>query len=380
MDRGKGRGRVFFFGLFLVLAVLSFLVIRPFIGPILLAFISVVLLKPVYDYILRRKRVGGRSRLALTITILGFILLILIPVFVIGWLLYSAAVSFFDTLGSADLETAVTELAVAVEEFLRRIPSLSDIEINEEQIVELIQNLAAATLTWLTNLAVSLGTSLPALFIGGLIFLIVLATLLPTTQKFNKRVQELSPLDIDITQLFYRKSGAMVVSVVKGVFLLAILQGLIMGVFYWLAKAPVPIFWTMLSMAFAILPVVGISFIVLPMAALFLITGNVTSAIIVLIGCYLFVNPLDLVLRPRLVSKEAYLNFTLMLLALFGGIQLAGLLGLIYGPVIMILLMTCIEVYSVYYAEPPESATDLLASGELESPDQVAAQPESPAV
>lgn len=379
MERVQGSGRLFFFGLFLLLAVLTFLVIRPFIGAILLALISVVLLKPAYDYILGRKWVRGRSRLALTITILGFILLILIPVVAIGGLIFTAASSFFETVGSTDMETAVTDITVAVEESLQSIPTLSDIEINEEQIAGLIQNLAKAGLVILKDLAVSLGTTLPSLFIEGMIFLIVLASLLPATQDVGKRIQELSPLDESVTQLFYRKAGVMIVSVVKGVFLLAIIQGLIMGVFYWLAGAPFAIFWTLISMAFAILPVVGISFIVLPMAIIFLITGNVISAVIVLIGFYVFVNPLDIVLRPRFVSKEAYLNFSLMLLALLGGMQLAGLLGLIYGPVIMILLMTSIDVYSTYYAKPHEAEAALIEDGELELPEQPAAQLESPA-
>jgi predicted PurR-regulated permease PerM len=100
--------------------------------------------------------------------------------------------------------------------------------------------------------------------------------------------------------------------------------------------------------------------------------------VIVLIGFYVFVNPLDILLRPRFVSKDAYLNFALMLLALLGGMQLAGVLGLIYGPVILILLMTCIDVYSKYYAEPHRGEAVLLEAGELESPDQPAAQLETP--
>jgi predicted PurR-regulated permease PerM len=379
MERAQGSGRIFFFVLFALLAVLAFLVIRPFIGAILMALITVVLLKPAYDYILGRKWVRGRSRLALTITILGFLLLILIPVVIIGWLIFTAASSFFDTLASTDMETAVTDLTVAVQEFLNSIPALSDIEISEGQIAQLIQNLAKAGLAILKDLAASLATTLPNLFISVMIFLIVLATLLPTTQDVSKRIEELIPMDVSVTELFYRKSGAMVVSVVKGVFLLAILQGLVMGVFYWLASAPFIIFWTLLSMAFAILPVVGISFIVLPMAAIFLITGNATSAVIILIGFYLFVNPMDVVLRPRFVSKDAYLNFTLMLLALLGGMQLAGVLGLIYGPVIMVLLMTCIDVYSAYYAEPREAKTALIAEGDPESPEKPTAQLEPPA-
>ena len=128
---------------------------------------------------------------------------------------------------------------------------------------------------------------------GAIIFLIVVATLLPIVNDVEDRLEQLSPLDVNITQIYLLKSEKMIVSVIKGVFLLAIIQGLIMGVFYWLAGVPFTVFFTLLSMAFAILPVVGISFIVLPMALIFFLTGNTTSAILVLVGFYLFVNPTD---------------------------------------------------------------------------------------
>jgi len=140
------------------------------------------------------------------------------------------------------------------------------------------------------------------------------------------------------------------VSVVKGVFLLAIIQGLIMGVFYWLANIPFAWFWTLLSMIFAILPVVGISFLVLPTVVILLLMGETTSALLLLFGFYAVVNPLNRVLQPRPDRKEAYFHFALVIIAVFGGVQLFGLLGIIYGPVIMILMITSVDIYLEYFS------------------------------
>ncbi len=62
----------------------------------------------------------------------------------------------------------------------------------------------------------------------------------------------------------------------------------------------------------------------------------------------LIVANIDAVLRPVLVPKDAYLNPALVMLSVFGGLNLMGFIGLIYGPVIMILLVTSIEVYAKY--------------------------------
>jgi hypothetical protein len=94
------------------------------------------------------------------------------------------------------------------------------------------------------------------------------------------------------------------------------------------------------------------------MALIFTLLGNITSTVLVLVGFYVFVNPTDLTLRPRLVSKEAYLNFTLMLLALLGGLAAGGLVGMIYGPVVMILFITPIEIYVQYFADNGQQADD----------------------
>lgn len=355
MQGNNRQGRVFFFAIFTLLAILTFLVIQPFLGAILLALITVVLLRPLYVWLGKRKRLRDRTRLTTTVTILTFLLAIIIPLVVISIIFFGEVADFLDEVASLEIETSMTDLVQAVEDALQEVPALSDIELDEEEFVEFLQGVARGVLNWLSDLAISLGTSLPALFIGGIIFLVVLATLLPTFDELGERVQELSPLDMNVSALYLHRANVMVVSVVKGVFLLAILQGLIMGVFYRLANVPFAMFWTLLSMAFAILPVVGISFIVLPMALLALLTGNPASAFWILLGFYVFVNPLDIILRPRLVSKEAYLNFTLMLLALFGGIQLAGLLGMIYGPVIMILFLTSLDIYTQYYSSRDET-------------------------
>ena len=357
-NQTQRRGRLFFFGLFAVLAIFVIYILHPYIGVILTAFVTVIILHPVYDYFLNRKWVRNKSSVATTLTLIAFFLIIIVPLVIIGFLLYTQGADLLETISTSDFDLSLGNMVAKLEEFLQGMPRLSEIEIDEQRIAEALINFGSAILSGLAGLAVSLGTSLPFLFIGGIIFLVVLATMLSRLSDLNDQAQELSPLDVNITQIYLLKGQEMIISVVKGVFLLAIIQGLIMGVFYWLAGVPFAVFFTLVSMAFALLPVVGISFIVLPMALIFILLGNVTSAVIVLIGFYLFTNPTDLTLRPRLVSKEAYLNFTLMLLALFGGLAVGGLLGMIYGPVIMILFITTIEIYTKYFSRRADISSD----------------------
>jgi predicted PurR-regulated permease PerM len=69
------------------------------------------------------------------------------------------------------------------------------------------------------------------------------------------------------------------------------------------------------------------------MSIILILNGDVTSAIIVLIGFYSVANRIDTFLRPKLVPKGAYLHPMLLILSVFGGLGLAGFLGVVYGPV-----------------------------------------------
>ena len=274
---------------------------------------------------------------------------------------------FVEETQSYGVENALADLTATINDFISKIPIFGDVVVSVDQVAEALVAAAAAVVGWFLDMLSGVGGSLADLFIGGIVFLVVVGSLLPTLDGLADRVRDTSPLDVDITQIYLSKSREMVISVVKGVFLIVILQGLLMGVFYSIAGIPFAVFWALLSMAFGVLPVVGISFVVWFLAIIAIIAGNPTSAVIILFGFYVIVNPLDLVLRPRLVSKEAYLNFSLMLLALFGGLAVGGLLGMIYGPVFMILFVSTIDIYRKYYSNRPISAVE--PAQEVEEPE-----------
>jgi predicted PurR-regulated permease PerM len=306
MKRTRSRGKIFFFVIFALLGLATLFLLQPFLGLIALSLVAVVILKPVYNYFLSRKWVRGHRGIATTISIVVFFLVLVIPLIMLGGALINQAQALFESVSSGDV--------------------------------------------WLADLAGSLGTTITNLIISVFVFIILLGTLLPAFDDLMNYINDLSPLDTDITQLYGHKAMAMIKSMVTGVFLMAIIEGSIMGIFYWLAGMPFVLFWAFLSIMFGVLPIVGISFIVLPMAIILLLMGNTFSAVIVLVGFYVIVNPMDLWLRPRLVSKEAAINFVLILLAIMGGLYLGGLLGLIYGPVIMILFVTTIQIYGDHFA------------------------------
>lgn len=346
--------RLFFLGFFAFLTVLTLILLRPFFAVIAVVLVMVVISKPLYTYLLARNWVRERTRLAASLTLLLMIMLVLIPILVISFVAISQAVELLEEFGGADLDNILADISAAIS----NIPILNNLEMEYVDLAEALQQLALGAAEWLTNLLANFLTSLPELFIQAIVFIVLFISLLPEFDNAVQRGTEISLLGVEISSLYYRKATAMAKSMVTGIFLIAVIEGVLMGFFFWLAGVEATLLITLVAIMFALLPVVGISYLTILAAIIFVIQGNYSSALIVLFGFYGVVNWIDIFLRPKLVSKEAYMSFALVLLGIFGGLYWAGILGLIYGPVLMILFVTTVEIYVTEYARDDDAALD----------------------
>ena len=127
---------------------------------------------------------------------------------------------------------------------------------------------------------------------------------------------------------------------VNGTVIVAIVEGLLIGIAYLLAGVPSPILFTVLTIAFAMLPFGA--WAAFTVAALTLLVGGGSGlaafavfawgAVVMLAG--------DNFVWPKLVGGAARLPFPLAFVGIFGGLASFGLLGLFLGPVVMAALLT----------------------------------------
>ncbi len=341
------KNRIFFWLVFLILVILTILMIKPYFTPLVLSLISVIMLTPLYNYFLQREWVRGREKVAVSLTLLSFLGILVIPVYLVARLIVNQLAAALTSFASIDLDSAWQSIVQALD----ALPLVGYILPDAVNVTEVLQSLARATGSALADLALSLGASLPTLLIQGVLFIAVVAALLPHYQDLVEKFQRLSPLGYDVSELYSRKLTAMVSSLITGVFLIAVIQGAAMGIFFWLAGLPYALLLTIISMLLALIPMVGISWLVIAIAAVSFLTGHNAQGFIVLGGFYGVVNWIDVLLRPRLLSEEARIPLALFLLSIFGGLAWAGVMGLFYGPVIMLLLITTIQIYTERYAE-----------------------------
>jgi len=348
IGRNIVQERFFFFLLLAVLALLTLLLIWPNLNGILIAIALVVIIKPLYNWFFKKKWVAGSANRATAVTIVTFLLLIALPLILFFWIAYGQAQELF-TISISDESITTNTLITGAQEFLDTLAEGDGETIDLEEILNSLQDSLASFTSVLTDVLVGFAGWMIQFFTTAVIVLVLMMVLLPRFKTPEQdQMASIIPFPPDITNLYLDKIQLMIMAMFKGTFVIAFLQGLAMGIVFLIAGVPYVFLLTILSMFLALLPMIGISLIAWPVGIILILNGQVWQGIFVIVAFLLVVANIDTVLRPSLVPKDAYLNPALVMLSVFGGLSLMGFIGLIYGPVIMILLVTSIEIYAKY--------------------------------
>ena len=342
------KQRIFFFGMVAILAILAMILVWQFVQAILLAVAVVILLKPLYNWLLEKRWINGSERKATGLTMLIFILLIAIPAVLIVGGAISQAAMLFSGLDFTTLELSMQGVNNWLEQLIRTF-SAGNAHLGDLHLTETIAQVTAWLAGWLRGLVVSLGRALPGIFMNGLVVLVIIFVLLPRYKRPGKQdILDIVPFPAEITQLFMDKIDIMIKAMFKGNFVIAIVTGLTMGLVLWIAGVPFVMFLTLVSMFLSLVPMIGVSLVAWPVGIILILNGNVWQGVFVLVTFLVLVANIDTILRPHLIPKGAQLNPALVILSVLGGLGVMGIIGALYGPVVMILLVTSIDVYTKY--------------------------------
>ena len=140
----------------------------------------------------------------------------------------------------------------------------------------------------------------------------------------------------------FRRAGR---ATLAGTVVTGLAQGALAGIGYWFAGVPEPAFFGAATAVASLIPAVGTLIVWVPVAIFLFVTGHPTRAFIELAWCSLTVIALsDYVIRPRLVGGDETPEI-LTFIALFGGLELFGLSGLVVGPILMSVAVATLRLY-----------------------------------
>ncbi len=195
----------------------------------------VVILKPLYNCLLETRWIKGSGKRAAAAPLVIFLLVIAIPVFFIISAAIPQVASLFTNMELDGLDispqTIITWLKITIQQI-----ACEGFRLDESNIGENSQTAPSSLASWLGQIAIRLGQSLPRIFTNGLIILAIIVVLLPVFRRPGKQdVMEIIPFPEEITQLFLDKFHLLIVAMFKGTFIIAFVQGDVMGLVFWLA-------------------------------------------------------------------------------------------------------------------------------------------------
>jgi predicted PurR-regulated permease PerM len=205
-----------------------------------------------------------------------------------------------------------------------------------------IGSIAASLAGWATRVAGAVFESVLALFFLATTMYFVLRH----WGELGKRAEHLMPLNPRHTRRLLREVRRLGRIVVIGNFGTAVIQGVIAGVGFAIAHVPEAAFLGAMTAVTSLVPVVGTMLVWVPAGALLIAGGHPAAGAFVLVwSAIAVVGFCDYAVRPALVGGGESMSSWMMFVALFGGIELFGFVGVLLGPMIVGVSVAALRLY-----------------------------------
>lgn len=343
---------IFFFALLALTTLVFYHLIEGFLQPIFWAAVLGVIFRPV-----RRKwlRVFPRQNsIASFLTVIVVLLTVVFPLFLIGMAVTREAITVYERFQSG--EFSLTGVATFIEQLTPQANRmLEQYGVDVAKINEQVSNVVVASGQYVASQALAFGRR--AFAILGLFFLMLylLFFFIRDGDRIVEVFVRVLPLgDIRERRLF-AKFAEVSRATLKGTLVVAVVQGGLGGVFFWILGITAPVLWGVVMTFMSLLPAIGSAIVWIPVAIVLLATGHVVKGILLIVFGTFVIGLIDNILRPILVGHDTKMPDYLVLLATLGGLAIFGISGFIIGPVIAALFLVLWDMFQEQYSAPEVS-------------------------
>jgi len=203
-----------------------------------------------------------------------------------------------------------------------------------------------------SGLAVQFGTLLKntvILAIDLMVMLIALFFFFLNGENYYRFFIDMLPFSSEHKTAVAEKVHDTFVAVINGVFLIALVQGILTGLGFALFSLPVPVFWGSLTVIVALLPIGGAALIWLPGVLYLYLKGSVMRSIFFFFWGLVFVTLPDNFAKSVLIGRRAKIPSFFLFISILGGLNVYGIFGILLGPVVVTMLMAFIQIYRDEY-------------------------------
>lgn len=358
MNAFTDRYRPITFGAIVALTIyVAATLLVPFLPALLWAAVICVLVYPIH----KRYRNKFGPNFAALITTLLTIALIGVPLALVGTVLTlqvtASAHQLAQTNGTADLslDQIFSEFDKHVKPIANQVGA-SDFSLKswfDQNRESIVKGAGAAA----TAAAKATGQTLFTLVVAFL----TLFFMLRDGHRLREPALELIPLPRERAEKILERMEATIHAVFVGIVLVALIQGAIAGIMYWITGVPSPMVWWVATTVLCAIPLLGAPIIYVPMGLLLLAQGKVWEAVALLGVGFLVVSQVDNLLRPFIIGARVELHPIAIFFSLLGGIFTMGPVGIMIGPVVLTVLLALQEVIRERLAADRERESEAVA-------------------
>ncbi len=334
MNQRRRATIIFLVALSAVTLWFCYLIARPFLKPVFFAVVLVIVFHPLHARLRRLTRSANAAALLSTLCVL---LTVIIPAFLLSAALKSELTAAYQSLGASGAQdgspvTRALQLVEKARMWLGQYVDLSQVDLRTE-LSDRLQQVSSFLLSQLAGFAGDVTSFVVA---AGISFF-TLFYLFRDGRAFWRRLSALIPLSPAQLEKLATGVSDTITSSMYGGLAVAVAQGTLLGLAFWVLGLPSPVLWGMITVLFSFMPLIGTAMVWFPAAIILIAIGHPVKGLILLAWGAGVVSTVDNILRPLVISGHMRFHPLYVFFALLGGVQAFGVIGLFLGPAVLAL-------------------------------------------
>ena len=160
---------------------------------------------------------------------------------------------------------------------------------------------------------------------------------------------KLSPLPEDENHILLEKFQEIANAILKGNGICGLIQGILGGAVFSILALNSPLLWGAIMAILAFLPLFGVGLVMIPTSIILILSGRTGAGIFLFIFYIILSFSIEYLVKPKMVGNQVKMHTLLVFLSIIGGLAVYGVLGIIYGPLIITAFLTLSDIYLKRY-------------------------------
>lgn len=228
-----------------------------------------------------------------------------------------------------------------IKDYIKDKPILEHVDLSDEALIQFLQSLA--------KYLPSIFNSVAEVLINMLVTFFVLYFMQVHGRRMEATIEDFFPFSQKSKNELWNEVNLMVRTNAIGIPILGICQGIVAIIGYYIFGVANPILWGIVTGVATIIPILGTMAVYIPICILAFATGDTMNAVWLTLYCFFLVGGIDNILRFTILRTLGDVPPLITVFGVLLGLNLFGMLGLIFGPLILSAVGVLFKVYRNEY-------------------------------